>query len=79
MRDQREMPFVRFSRHLVVVGALLTAISVVAGFGLLTVDRDEAAMSFLSLAPVGMLLALGGLVGALLGGPPGPQRGPGDD
>lgn len=80
MHNQQRPPrLVTFARLLVVVGAATTALGVIAGFGLLAADQDELALKLLSLAPVGMLVAFGGVVGALLGGPPRPQRGPEDD
>jgi hypothetical protein len=54
------------------------ALGLVVGFSLLALGSGDLALRVLLLAPIGMILAFAGLVGALLGGEPTPQRGPED-
>ena len=51
------------------IGILLIALGLIAGFWLLFIDRDDEAVFFLSIIPVGFVLALGGLTTTLLFGP----------
>jgi hypothetical protein len=53
----------------ILIGILLIVGGLIAGFGLLFLDRDDEAVFFLSFIPVGFVLALGGLTTTLLFGP----------
>ena len=68
----------QIGRALIVVGAIGVALGLVVGFSLLALGSGDLALRVLLLAPIGMILAFAGLVGALLGGEPTPQRGPED-
>lgn len=52
----------KFGRWLLVIGAVLTAVGLIVGFGLLFTGHKESALSGLSLAPIGFILGFAGLV-----------------
>ncbi|KHF25229.1 hypothetical protein [Solemya velum gill symbiont] len=52
-----------------VIGILLIAIGLVAGFTLLLLDQDDEAITLLSIIPVGFVLTLGGLTATQLSRP----------
>ena len=56
----------RFGNWLLVAGVVLTAVGLIAGFGLMFAGEDDAAKAFLASVPIGFLLGFTGLVTQLL-------------
>ncbi|MCG5501228.1 hypothetical protein [Ectothiorhodospira lacustris] len=56
----------RIGRYSVVVGALLTLVGMIVGFGSMFSGADELAKYFLSLVPLGVLTVFTGLVTVVL-------------
>jgi uncharacterized SAM-binding protein YcdF (DUF218 family) len=51
------------------IGVILIAVGLVAGFTLLLLDQDDEAIALLSIIPVGFVLTLGGLTATQLSRP----------
>ncbi|WP_167367309.1 hypothetical protein [Solemya elarraichensis gill symbiont] len=51
------------------IGVILIAVGLVAGFTLLLLDHDDEAIALLSIIPVGFVLTLGGLTATQLSRP----------
>lgn len=56
----------RMGRLLMWLGALMTAVGLIGGFGAMFTDHDEPAKVLLALVPLGFVTGFAGLVSVLL-------------
>ena len=59
----------RFGRIVLYLGIALIAVGVLVGFTVMFINRDNSAIGWLGLVPIGFVSVLTGLVGILLSGP----------
>jgi hypothetical protein len=60
---------IRFGRIMLYVGIALIVVGMLAGFTVMFINRDNSAIAWLGLVPIGFISVLTGLVGILLSGP----------
>lgn len=56
----------KFGVILLIVGGLLTAVGLVAGFGFMFAGIDDSAKLFLAMVPIGFVLGFAGIVTTLM-------------